>query len=149
MSKEQNKPHITKFTPPNLIHYQPIKDNDKKMIKDLSKILIHQGVISKEEDIEAMVAESSFKELLREAVANAKYEKELNPEQYDPEVERLVAQEGDFHEDWENPSLDGIDDYGNQIYENDHSSNTDNELLKRLSSESEDDAIDFVMENWE
>lgn len=92
--------------------------SDLAMLEGLKKQLMETGVIERpamerepqtQEELDAMVAE---------AIALAKSEKELNPDFYDPSVEEVLGEDLSFEEDWNNPSFDGVDDYGRQVYQN-------------------------------
>lgn len=80
--------------------------------------LKESGVLERDVEDKDPQSFEDIDEILIEAKKLAKSEKELNPDHYDPEAEAALG-EGDLSEkeDWSNPSLDGVDDYGRQIYE--------------------------------
>lgn len=129
------------FVPPDLIKYTPLSNQDREIVSDLAFRLTKDGVIG--EKIETMEASGSINEILSEAAAGARYEKDFNSAFYSPEVEAELQELEKVSETWNNPSLDGVDDYGRQIYA---SSLTPEERL-RLSEDTEDE-FDELMEDF-
>lgn len=102
---------------PNLLHHRPIGPTDISMIQALRDKLEESGIIEK--DAEKITPDDESTVLFSEATDGAKSEKELNSNFYRPEVEELVSErERWLGDEFDNPSLDGVDDYGTQVYKN-------------------------------
>lgn len=104
------------FEPPSLIPRSGLVFNDYFLVKELRKELVRNGVISdntsfdtdeRNKGIEGLAA------IIDEANKGAKSEKDFCPETYDQDVIDEVERIDEEQEVWENPILDGIDDYGN------------------------------------
>ena len=106
--------HAVIFEAPNLLHHRPLGASDQSLVASLSEELHRSGVL-REDTATAVEADAPFAELLSEATALAKYERELNPDFYHEELEGL-PREAEAKGEWDNPSLDGLDDYGHQAY---------------------------------
>ena len=106
------------FEAPDLVKHHPLANADVQLLKSISKDLSHTGVTERKDSREPVAVLEEVTEIFSDALSYAKYEKDLNSDFYRPEVEALVqareAREGDS---FSNPSLDGIDDYGRQMYE--------------------------------
>lgn len=122
--------------------YRPVGEQDRSLLQSLSSSLAKTGALARPEtEVEPVRAEAGFQELFAQAAAAAKHEAELNPDFHRPEVEAIVAAREAEEGDWDNPSLDGIDDYGNRVYDQ----SVTRAQRDRLRSEDEEDALDFVM----
>lgn len=113
-------------TEPDLLHYHPVSTADLKMVSALADRLRATGALDRLEASQGLTADMAFQDALREAVALSAPEEVSNPNFYRPEVEAIVAEREANEADWVNPSLDGVDDYGNQAY-------LDSEELTRLN----------------
>lgn len=111
------------FTPPRLIHSSPFPTEDVTLIRSLQGQLVNSGVITSDvamsEDTEQTLED--LISVLREANSHAKSERDFNPEFYDKSAERALDDEDESRElsgqDFENEILDGLDDYGNRVYD--------------------------------
>lgn len=110
---------LSGFQAPEIIKIQKLKESDMAMIKSLSEELQITGVIDRE--VTTMSVDQTLfhvNEMFTEAEEHQTYEKEITPERYDPNTESFLENreltEGDL---FDNPSLDGIDDYGKRIYD--------------------------------
>lgn len=111
------------FTPPRLIHSSPFPTEDVTLIRSLQGQLVNSGVITSDvamsEDTEQTLED--LISVLREANSHAKSERDFNPEFYDKSAEQVLDDEDENRElsgqDFENEILDGLDDYGNKVYD--------------------------------
>lgn len=117
---------VSSFVPPAMTHVQQYSESDIKLIESLRGELTRSGVISTEilgtdkTGIDSTASEQSIDNIVsivEEANNGALYEKDFNNEFYDPDIERQMDEQqltsaGDI-----NPLLDGLDDYGNQVYD--------------------------------
>lgn len=105
---------LSGFQAPEIIKVQKLKESDMEMIKSLSDELKITGVIDRDATYMS-VDQTLFQvnEMFSEAEEHQTYEKEITPDRYDPDTESFLENreltEGDL---FDNPSLDGIDDYG-------------------------------------
>lgn len=125
--------------------YKPVGAGDLTVISQLSTELKKSGAIGRpEEDKSVERPQESFQDLFSEAAAAAKYEDELNPDFHHPEVEAIVAErQAQQLSDWDNPNLDGVDDYGHQVYQDKMTAGQ----RARLLADDEDDELDFMVNN--
>lgn len=102
----------------NMPKYRPLNSDDAQVLESLSKSFHQLGVIRDGE--EELESDTPFKDIFDKARRDGKSERELNPGFYSAEAERLARMREEEMEDdfFDNPSLDGIDDYGRQMYEN-------------------------------
>lgn len=140
--KEQDEAEEITFEPPTLIEHVPLSEADRKIVGALARQWTRDGVIGVKG--ESFSEPGDFHEILAEANAGAQYEKQLNPDFYDAEVEAELKDLGDSSEEWNNPSLDGIDDYGQQYYP---SRLARDEELKQ--EEDEEDELDRILKDYE
>lgn len=124
----------------------PINTGDLSLIQHLSEELISSGVLADEEVLGPRItSQESLDSMMKEAQAGARYENEVNPEFYHAEVEALVSQREQENMDWLNPSLDGRDDYDEQIYEG----NLVNPHREVLPQDTIEDDFDKMIDNYE
>lgn len=107
------------FEAPEIVKVQQIKNSDMVMIRSLSKELKVTGVIDRESArVNPDQTLIDIVELFSEAEEHQTYEKHITPELYSKETDEFLENreitEGDL---FDNPSLDGIDDYGSQVYD--------------------------------
>lgn len=96
----------------------PLPAGDKTTIEALSRGFVETGVLDRPVEARAPQSMKDLNAMVEEAIALSKSEKELRPEAYDSERDDELGADLSSEEDWENPSLDGIDDYGRQVYRN-------------------------------
>lgn len=99
------------------MHFRNLNDHDAHTISNLTQELRSTGALERaveERDVQSL---EELRDLVSSAVALAKSEKDLNPDGYDEELELSLGGDLDDNEDWQNPMLDGSDDYGQQLYE--------------------------------
>lgn len=109
---------VRNFNSPDLVNIKPLHTSDITLLRSLSSELQVTGVI----DREATVAETQtlveLNSIFSEAEEHQKYEKDINPAYFDAEANAFLEDrqltEGDL---FDNPSLDGVDDYGTQVYD--------------------------------
>lgn len=107
------------FKPPEIVKAQTLQKSDVTMLQVLSRELKVTGVIDrdpeKQKDRQTL---HDLGDIFSEAESHQKYEKDINPAFYDAEADAILEDrqvtEGDL---FENPSLDGVDDYGSQVYD--------------------------------
>lgn len=139
-------PNFESFTPPDLIHYSPLRDKDAVLVKKISNDLSRAGVLdhTSSSDQSLSLSNDSFQEIFNQGAAGAKYENEINSDFYSPEVEKLVIKrEAAQKSDWENPDLVGLDAFGEPI----KSIGLSKDQITRLQSEEEEDELDAIMNN--
>jgi hypothetical protein len=90
------------------------------VVRQLSRELRTAGVLDKKE-LQTPAFQQGQEELdslLRQAAAAAQTEREINADYYDPQVDTILRS-GDYMNRMysEDPSLDGLDDEGVQVYE--------------------------------
>jgi len=100
--------------------YHPLQNPDLRLLGELSQGLEKSGVVedenskNKSEKNVGIQKVDSFDEMFNEAVSAAKYEKELNPDFYSPEVEEELIKKvnnSDSNENnWNNPLIEGYFD---------------------------------------
>lgn len=108
---------ISDFQPPALIKPEHLKGSDIKAISHLYEEFSSTGVIERQVSERNSQSLEELNAIVQEAAANAKYERDLNPEYYDRELDESLSGDLSAEDDWDNPILDGIDDYGNRIYD--------------------------------
>lgn len=119
---------------------------NQALVEKLTQDLQQAGVIEKPADkIEAIAPVDSLDVMFEEAQRGARYEKELNPEFYRPEVEELLRERAAQEEDWANPDLEGLGTGANKA--------TPDELRRArmvdLTNDDEEDALSRLMEEYE
>lgn len=114
---------ISDFVPPVDPAVDSIKNNDVSMLKNLQSELIKSGVIAEERealetDIQGL---NEVLDIMRDANENAKTEKDFNTEYYNEETNNFFEtdEELQLRQDYENQLLDGFDDFGNKVYDDD------------------------------
>lgn len=110
---------LSNFKTPDIAKVKTLPKSDMDLVKSLSEELRVTGVIDRESDEPATRQTlQELGEIFTEAESHQKYEKDINPHQYDEESNAILEEreytEGDL---FDNPSLDGIDDYGTQVYD--------------------------------
>lgn len=94
------------YTAPDLVHYHPMSNGDVSILKSLSREFAQSGLVAAPEKKSPVTILEEASEMFSEAIAHAKYEKDLNPEFYHPEVEAMVQARKDVEGDtFENPDL--------------------------------------------
>lgn len=110
---------LSNFESPDIAKIRTLPKSDMDLVKSLSDQLKVTGVIDREaEEPATRQTLHELGEIFTEAEAHQKYEKDINPHQYDEKANAILEDreytEGDL---FDNPSLDGIDDYGTQVYD--------------------------------
>lgn len=109
---------VRHFNTPDLGGVKPLHDSDISLLRSLSTELQVTGLIDREATVTESQTLLELNNIFTEAEEHQKYEKDINPDFFDAEtnalLEDLQMSEGDF---FDNPSLDGIDDYGIQVYD--------------------------------
>lgn len=100
------------------VHFKNLTPPDVSAISRLTAELQSTGALERAVEDRDVQSLEELRDLVSDAVALAKSEKELNPAVYDEELELSLGGDLDSDADWENPVLDGVDDYGRQMYEN-------------------------------
>lgn len=146
MSKNDNEHLVNRMIPIPLfetvdtkpfVHFRNLDEADATAISKLTKELRGSGALDRaveERDVQSL---EELRDLVSNAVVLAKSEKDYSPEHYDEELELSLGGDLDSSVDWENPMLDGVDDYGRQMYENSGKSavsreNSDKKVKVRL-----------------
>lgn len=104
---------LSKF---HLVH--DLHRKDAVLVERLKRELIQAGVLDREIEHRDIQTLAELNDMIAAATKVAKSEKELNPDFYDPDAEAVLGGDLDYEDDWVNPSLDGIDDYGYQAFDN-------------------------------
>lgn len=134
MSTRHNRSENEEPEPtPDILRYRPVSHGDLSMVNSLAARLKESGALEKDEPESGLRPEGTFNEIFWEAAVHGKAEEELNPEFYSPEAEAIAAKGS---ADWENPSLDGVDDFGEQAYPD--SSTLTRENRARLQAEEDE-----------
>jgi hypothetical protein len=106
------------FETPDLVNIKPLHKSDIKLLRSLSSELRVTGVIDREETVRQGQTLVELSSIFSEAEKHQKYEKDINPSYFDAETDAFLEDrqltEGDL---FDNPSLDGVDDYGTQVYD--------------------------------
>lgn len=118
-------PSLQGFRVPRMATTPPLREGDKALLERLTQELRSSGVIDRPVAPPPEQSRQELSSIIEEASVLAKSERELNPHFYDEDLTKALEDQVD--KDWDNPSLDGIDDYGVQFYEN--------ELLKESKDE--------------
>lgn len=109
---------VRDFNSPDLANIKPLHKSDIALLRSLSAELRVTGVIDREETVIEGQTLVELSSIFAEAKEHQKYEKDINPAYYDAEADAFLEDrqltEGDL---FDNPSLDGIDDYGTQVYD--------------------------------
>lgn len=111
---------MTSFVSPILTEeHKGITASDRQIIESLKEQLTRSGVIDKKEETFADDDQSidDLLSIMSEANDVAKSEKDFNSTYYDEKADRFLDKTGTEVEDFDNPALDGVDDYGNQVYD--------------------------------
>lgn len=110
-------PLIEQVDTKQFLHFKNLTEPDAVTIANLTSELRSTGALERaveERDVQSL---EELHSLVSDAVALAKSERELNPDVYDEELELSLGSDLAMEEDWDNPMLDGMDDYGHQMYE--------------------------------
>lgn len=114
-------PVLDNFETPDLIKQDKLSNKDICMIQSIHSEFIKSGAISEDDGYDGYneFEEQSLHELdkmVKEANLAAKYEKDFNPEHYDASLDAALDE---FDEDDEilEGLLDGRDDYGEQVFD--------------------------------
>lgn len=109
---------VRNFDTPDLACIKPLHKSDITLLRSLSSELRVTGVIDREATVTGGQTLLELNSIFSEAQEHQKYEKDINPAFFDAEADAFLEDrqltEGDL---FENPSFDGIDDYGNQVYD--------------------------------
>lgn len=109
---------VRNFKAPDLAGIKPLHNSDVSLLKSLSSELKVTGVIDREEIVAEAQTLVELNSIFSEAAEHQKYEKDINPSYFDAEADAFLEDrqltEGDL---FDNPSLDGVDDYGTQVYD--------------------------------
>ena len=112
---------ISGFVPPVFVTEREIKTSDVELIEKLKASFEDAGVIGVEEELVEENEQSieEIVEIIQEANENALNEKDFHPtKKFDERLhQELDSYEHSSYEDGGNFLLDGMDDYGNEIYE--------------------------------
>lgn len=111
---------LSDFIPPVFVAEREIRASDEELIERLKQNFTEAGVVGVEESTEEIDSQSidELVEILHEANEGALNEKDFHTtKQFDEKLHQdLDHYEHDF-KGGDNFLLDGMDDYGNQIYE--------------------------------
>jgi hypothetical protein len=109
---------VRNFSTPNLAKIKPLHDSDITLLRSLQTELQVTGVIDREATVTESQTLIELNSIFSEAAEHQKYEKDINPSFFDAEADAFLEDrqltEGDL---FDNPSLDGVDDYGTQVYD--------------------------------
>jgi hypothetical protein len=132
---------VRNFHTPDLAGIKPLHNSDRTLLRSLSTELRVTGVIDREATVTETQTLVELNSIFSEAAEHQKYEKDINPAFYDAEANAFLEDrqftEGDL---FDNPSLDGIDDYGTQVYDRfveteENEKSLVDELLETLGNE--------------
>lgn len=131
---------LDQFFPPQKL----LTPEDLTLLSALKKELEVTGVIDvNTKEIVPMTSEDDLETILTEAIQAAQSERELNPSYYNYDLEEEMLARNQ-EEDWDNPSLDGIDDYGIKVYDDiiiSEASIDDDEIIIPVSPKTFSDEI--------
>lgn len=96
----------------------PLLHRDQQTIQNIHKGFVESGVLDRPVEARPPQSMKELKEMVDEAIALSKSEKELRPAHYDSERDEELGADLSAEDDWANPSLDGVDDYGHQVFPN-------------------------------
>lgn len=107
------------FETPDIAKVRVLQNSDVELVMSLTNELRVTGVIDRNGvEIRDRQTLQELGAIFSEAELHQKYEKDINPEFYDEATDAILEDrqvtEGDL---FDNPSLDGIDDYGSQVYD--------------------------------
>lgn len=109
---------VRNFSAPDLVTIKPLHNSDINLLRSLSTELRVTGVIDREATVTESQTLMQLNSIFSEAKEHQKYEKDINPAFFDAEADAFLEDrqltEGDL---FDNPSLDGVDDYGTQVYD--------------------------------
>jgi hypothetical protein len=109
---------VRNFSTPDLGGIKPLHNSDITLLRSLSTELRVTGVIDREATVTESQTLIELNSIFSEAAEHQKYEKDINPAFFDSEADAFLEDrqltEGDL---FENPSFDGVDDYGAQVYD--------------------------------
>lgn len=109
---------VRNFDAPDLACIKPLHKSDVSLLRSLTIELRVTGVIDRTATVTESQTLIQLSSIFSEAEEHQKYEKDINPAFFDAEADAFLEDrqltEGDL---FENPSFDGIDDYGNQVYD--------------------------------
>lgn len=108
------------FVPPKIVkNNTELKKTDFDMVKDIQQQFVKAGVIDDSikffDDIQSV---EEINEIMADANDGAKNEKDFHSQFYDEDaITFLDEYEQNLDEDFDNPVLDGLDDYGRRFFE--------------------------------
>lgn len=102
---------------PGIPNIRQMHSNDIDAIRRLTTELVDAGVLERDVDEKQVQSIDELNVLVKAATDLAKSEEELNPDFYDADLEAELGGDLSAEDDWANPDLDGLDDYGNKVYE--------------------------------
>lgn len=109
---------VRNFNAPDLVNIKPLHNSDINLLRSLTTELRVTGVIDREATVTESQTLIELNSIFSEAKEHQKYEKDINPAFFDAEADAFLEDrqltEGDL---FDNPSLDGVDDYGTQVYD--------------------------------
>lgn len=112
---------LSDFVPPVDPSVNNIKNKDVDILKNLQTEFIKSGVLEeKKEEFEQDIQKiDELLDIMRDANEHAKSEKDFNKNFYDEDVDQFFDNDEDLQnrKDFDNPVLDGVDDFGNQVYD--------------------------------
>lgn len=112
---------LSDFVPPVDPAVNSIKNKDVDILKNLQTEFIKSGVLEeKKEEFEQDIQKiDELLDIMRDANEHAKSEKDFNKNFYDEDVDQFFDNDEDLQnrKDFDNPVLDGVDDFGNQVYD--------------------------------
>ena len=115
------KADISGFIPPDMIRQKQSSAEDFSLIMQIKEELISSGVISSD-TVMSEVEDQTIDDLVSmfaEANVGAVSEKEYNPDFFSQSAtDALEEQERVLEYDWENPDINGFDNYEEDLYPN-------------------------------
>lgn len=154
------KADISDFVAPEIIKSKSYSEKDFSLIKKIQGELVNKGVISNDDGLNENNAQSlnEILSFMSEANEGAQSEQDYNPEYYNEELITELEQQGLINrEDFENPALDGVDDFGEQVYDDMRSVASYSDAEAEIDTEADvntksdvdtDDNTDSVDENF-
>ena len=88
----------------------PLRNEDISCIQRLTEELVISGVLERVIEEKGIQSLGELQRLVAEAVAQAKYERDLNPAFWEPEVEALLGEDLPLEDVGENPGLNWGED---------------------------------------
>lgn len=148
------KADISDFVAPEIIKSKSYSEKDFSLIKKIQGELVNKGVISNDDGLNENNTQSLNEILgfMSEANEGAQSEQDYNPEYYNEKLIAELEQQGLMvREDFENPALDGVDDFGEQVYDDMRRVASYSEAEAEIDTEADvstDDNADSVDENF-